>query len=167
MSLTEQGVGELIALKKRLGSAELAADRVHVGPEGRCIESALLLGYSTEQLRPDPRLGAQNWGNFDFREAKSYLQRITTWPPGLDTILPGGESARAVWERCASFTRSVDVISTDCLIVTHGVVIRFILATLLSWTETKVASERSVRTGSAVVLNFNGEVALATRITSI
>ncbi|MFI1226355.1 MULTISPECIES: histidine phosphatase family protein [unclassified Streptomyces] len=160
MLLTEQGRAETEELAKALAELGSPSGPVLLAPERRCEQSAVLLGLEQRSFRTDPRLRSQSWGTFDFPGARELLTRSKTWPSGLDVRFAGGETSREVYDRCrpvAEELRSAELAEPGVLsaVVTHGVVIKLLLAHWSSWPDATIEGTRSISTGSGVTVTFS------------
>ncbi|MFB6423861.1 histidine phosphatase family protein [Streptomyces microflavus] len=160
MLLTDQGKVEIDELAKALVPLGPPSGPVLLAPERRCEQSAVLLGLPQGSFRADPRLRSQSWGTFDFPGAREQLTGSKTWPSGLDVRFPGGETSREVYDRCrpvAEELRSAELAEPGVLrpVVTHGVVIKLLMAYWSSWPDATIEGTRSVPTGSGVTITFS------------
>ena len=160
MVLTDVGKAQVAALAGILQSEGRRIHRVTVAPERRCGETAEMLAVSGAEIVADPRLRSQDWGTLSFPGARETLRQSKSWPSGLDVRFPDGETAREVWRRCAPLavelrSRSAGLREPIEAVVTHGVVIKMLLAHWLGWSDDAIEGEPSVFPGSAWLARFD------------
>lgn len=128
------------------GSARMAAlappdgferARAYASPLTRAKQTAALLGFSN--LKIDPRLTEQNWGEWEgmtrmevlMREGPDILDRAGS---GLTFRPPGGESAAEVRARIVAFLRDLAAeTDEDAIAIAHRGVLRAAYALARGW----------------------------------
>lgn len=160
MILTERGNNEMLGLATTLQQLDIPVSRVLLAPERRCRDSALLLGLPAEASEVDERLRSQSWGSLTFPGVRETLTRSKSWPSGLDVRFPDGETAREVLERCrpvADELRTRELTEPGMLhaVVTHGVIIKLLLAQWLSWSDTQIEATPSIAIGTGLMITFS------------
>lgn len=156
MALTDVGRSQIVTLSGMIGPLLTESDAWSLAPEPRCRESSAMLGCDEQSnATVDKRLRAQSWGDLRFPGARAALEASGSWPSGLDVRFPGGETAREVLDRCRQVADELRVaeLNSPCrvhCVVTHGVVIRVLLAHWGGWSDERIESTPSVPPGSCL-----------------
>ena len=143
LELTPKGVGESIAAGKELATL-LAGEpvAVYVSPYVRTWQTyeALRDAIHVTQVREEPRLREQDWGNYQDGA------RIATQKAERDTFghffyrFERGESGSDVYDRVSTFFETLhrdfhsDDFPPNALLITHGLTMRLFLMRWFHWT---------------------------------
>ncbi len=119
-------------LKQKLGS-ELNGAQFFSSPFKRCTQ--LTGALSASNFKTDIRLAEMNFGKWEQQPWDIIDQTIlNAWMADyVHYQVPGGESFALLHERCTAFWKEMETMPLDKIaIITHGGVIRSILAAILS-----------------------------------
>jgi alpha-ribazole phosphatase len=131
--LSSQGINEIKKAKKFV--KHLSFDKVFSSERKRAIESAKIL--VDNQIVCDYRMNERDFGIFDNKTydeiCDKYPLEQRAWEKNwIDYRIPGGESVAEAYNRVVQFIKMIEKENYEnCLVVTHGGIIRLIYCYIL------------------------------------
>jgi len=135
-------------IKKKINGLNLSYRQIISSPLSRCLDLATLLSHNKE-LMINAHWKEMNFGDFDGVPFESlskchWLKLESFWNDPLQSPLPKAETLEQFYQRVSqSWDNFIRHLDRDTLIVTHGGVIRMILAQSLNlvWTNSALYTQ--------------------------
>jgi alpha-ribazole phosphatase len=133
VELSSHGIAEIKKTKKNI--CHICFDKVFSSEKKRAIDSAKIL--VDKEIVCDYRLNERDFGIFDNKTYEEIVDRYPLeqkqWEENwIDYRIPNGESVSEVYYRVVDFIKMLEKESYEnCLVVTHGGIIRLIYCYML------------------------------------
>lgn len=125
--LTDVGRQQAQQLAPHLAKIDFAA--VYVSPLSRARDTAALAGL-TKNVHVEQRLIEFDYGAYEGRTSEDIHKTIPDWTIWSGPC-PGGESLRGVANRCKDFLSSINAVSGNIALVSHGHLLRILTSVWL------------------------------------